>query len=256
MGCLYKISSPSGKSYIGISTGCVLNRWDKHKTSALSGRKGALAEAIRKYKTEAFNVTTLVVADDWNYLCSLEKAAISAFNTKLPYGYNLTDGGEGLIGYEFTDEARQAVSLAQKTRYSREDQRIVLIEQAKRANLAMQEASKARRINGKTPWQVRAEAKRSRMGSHERSKKISDAVKAAWINKREIMMDGIRKRDPERMRAAGLKNIGRKNGPASDARKQLIRERQLAAWSDPERRRVRIASMNLKAQMRKAKNVA
>lgn len=195
MGCLYKVISPSNKEYIGISLSSALHRWKEHKISALQGRNGALQRAIRKYGENSFKVSTLVISNDREYLCLLEKRAIKVFKTKTPFGYNLTDGGEGIVGYDFTDEARRSVSLAQKARYVREDQRAILIGQARRANLAMQEANKSRRINGKAPWQVRSEAKRSRMGSYERSKKISDAVKAAWINKREIMMAGIRRRD-------------------------------------------------------------
>lgn len=49
----------------------------------------------------------LAVANDWDYLCDLERKAIQAFRTQKPHGYNLTDGGEGTPGYCMPPESRE-----------------------------------------------------------------------------------------------------------------------------------------------------
>lgn len=111
MGFLYKIEFPNKKSYIGITSTSMKRRFSLHRSHAKTGRDCALHRAIRKYG-EVFSVKTLVEADDWEYLCDLEKRAILAYGTKYPRGYNVTDGGEGIIGVERTLEQRQRMSVS------------------------------------------------------------------------------------------------------------------------------------------------
>lgn len=98
MGCLYLITSPSGMRYVGIGATTAASRWISHVDAARrNGRtreRGALAIAIRQYGPEAFHVRTLVRAQDWGFLQYLETAAIQAYRTRAPYGYNMTSGGD------------------------------------------------------------------------------------------------------------------------------------------------------------------
>lgn len=105
MGFLYLLTFSNGKAYIGITSGTVKRRLVLHRYHARSGRKGALQAAIRKYGD--FEVKVLVEAE-WDYLVELEVAAISAFETRYPNGYNLTDGGEGTVGRRVTETEREA----------------------------------------------------------------------------------------------------------------------------------------------------
>jgi hypothetical protein len=41
-----------------------------------------------------------------------EKLYIKQYNTKFPHGYNLTDGGEGMKGYQYNDDQKQNISNA------------------------------------------------------------------------------------------------------------------------------------------------
>lgn len=123
MGTLYRLTSPSGKSYIGVSSKTTEARWAKHIEHALGRRdSGALYSALRKYGINSFSVETLVIANDWEYLCELEKRAISVMRTKAPYGYNITDGGEGTIGRAISEEQRMNISMGQKRRFQRFDE--------------------------------------------------------------------------------------------------------------------------------------
>lgn len=107
---LYRLTFPNGKSYIGITSGAVKRRVAKHVSQAKEGRRSAVSQAIRKYG--AFKTEILVVAGDWSYLCDLEQRAIAAFKTLAPHGYNLTSGGEGVLGVRKTKEQREAHSAA------------------------------------------------------------------------------------------------------------------------------------------------
>ena len=117
MGALYQITFPNGKAYIGITSGTAERRYAKHVTA--SRRAGArfhlVHRAIRKYAGQAV-VKTLVVADDMAYLRDLEVRAIAALGTKRPHGYNLTNGGEGITGFRFSEESRAKMSAAGRAR--------------------------------------------------------------------------------------------------------------------------------------------
>jgi len=90
---VYKITSPSGKAYIGITVKkLVRRRWSEHKTY-----DSPVGRAIRKHK-DRIKYEVLCLCDSWREACVSERFYISMFNTRAPYGYNLTDGGEGTPG--------------------------------------------------------------------------------------------------------------------------------------------------------------
>lgn len=101
MGCLYQISFPNGKSYIGISSTTAEKRFAAHRAKR---SKSVVSHALRKYGASSVKLRTLVVANDWKYLCDLERRAIAAYGTKIPAGYNVTEGGDGALGYSHTKE--------------------------------------------------------------------------------------------------------------------------------------------------------
>lgn len=105
MGCLYRISFPNGKSYIGITMKAAEKRFAEHCYEATKNNDRALKRAIRKYGSSAAILDTLVIADDWCYLATLERAAIKVFDTFGHNGYNMTAGGDGAIGYRHTPES-------------------------------------------------------------------------------------------------------------------------------------------------------
>lgn len=113
-GCLYALTFPNGKQYIGITSGTLRRRVNLHRSHANTGRPGAVYNAIRKYGTRGFDAKVLVVVSDWDYLCELEQKAIAAFGTMAPGGFNLTTGGEGAPGQIYTPERRAQMSEARK----------------------------------------------------------------------------------------------------------------------------------------------
>lgn len=88
--CVYKHTSPSGQSYIGIT--------NNYKKRCLEHQKSysecfAFRNAIQKYGWDAFNHEILeenITLEDANIM---EELYISKHNTMSPNGYNLTTGG-------------------------------------------------------------------------------------------------------------------------------------------------------------------
>lgn len=231
MGCLYKLTSPSGKSYIGISHYGLEKRWAKHVEHALGKRDaGALYGALRKYGTDAFIKEVLAEEDDWDKLCQMEIEAIKSYNTMSPNGYNITAGGEGTVGRKISDQERKNISIAQKKRFQDPEQRRKSIE-----NLA-----KGREIRKAKCDKIRIEKKIARelyLKSPEYKIKHSEATKKAMANPEiKAKMSALAKarfENPEYKQKMSKINLGRKNGPCSDERKRKISEARKREWADP-----------------------
>ena len=102
------------KRYIGVTTTTISVRWNAHVYRAMRGTssKTALSCAIRKYGPESFRIEEIASLQDrtWAELCDLEKTLIRELGTKAPNGYNMTDGGDGTVGYKYTLEQRKRVT--------------------------------------------------------------------------------------------------------------------------------------------------
>ena len=108
----YKITHrESGKAYVGVTTKTVSFRWSRH--IAMAGRKGqknAMARAILKYGKDAFDVAEWASSFSKHDMLELERILIVQENTRSPYGYNLTSGGDGV--FDLSPEARDRLSKA------------------------------------------------------------------------------------------------------------------------------------------------
>jgi group I intron endonuclease len=104
---LYKVTNLVNKKvYIGMSTQ-PKTRWRQHVSRAAVGGKQALPCAIRKYGEGAFAFDVLLTEHGENAvdLCrDAESLLIDMFDCRSPNGYNLTDGGEGVVGYKYSKE--------------------------------------------------------------------------------------------------------------------------------------------------------
>lgn len=110
MGTLYKLTFANGKEYIGITRSTMARRFYDHKKAARNGSYPyAIYTAWRKYGEPILSVLAVVEDAD---LCDAERRAIKKFNTKAPHGYNLTDGGEGVVGKEVTQATRDKLRAA------------------------------------------------------------------------------------------------------------------------------------------------
>lgn len=87
---IYKLTSPSGRSYVGFTGQSVATRWRQHVRRAATGAKHPLMAAIRKYGADSFTVDTLRTLGDLDAALRAEIDAIA----ELENGYNLSPGGE------------------------------------------------------------------------------------------------------------------------------------------------------------------
>ena len=122
---IYKITSPSGKAYIGLTKGPLEKRWKEHQKKALNGYKHPFHSAIRKYGPSIFLIEHIACAIGFADAQDAEVLCIA----QTPEKYNLSPGGTGdsrIASKIFWDEMRanpkkmdgyrERLILAQKNR--------------------------------------------------------------------------------------------------------------------------------------------
>lgn len=116
-GIIYKYTSPNGKCYIGQTTSPKNRKFQHQKCYDDT----YFHRAIQKYGFDSFRYEVLISFKATNenklnvLLDTLEKFYIRKFNSSnRNYGYNLTLGGGGAIGYKHTKEAKKKMSDFQK----------------------------------------------------------------------------------------------------------------------------------------------
>lgn len=89
---IYKITNKiNGKIYIGQSVNSLI-RFAGHKSNAKKPhRNSAIDKAINKYGIENFELEIIEITEDYN---AREKFWIKFYNSLVPYGYNIMEGGE------------------------------------------------------------------------------------------------------------------------------------------------------------------
>lgn len=149
---IYKITNQiNGKIYIG-----------KHSTDNLDdGYMGSgilICKAEKKYGLENFTKEYLAFCDTEEKLNWFEKFYIKKFNAR-QVGYNLTDGGDGILGIKHTEETRKKMSESQKANYIKENH-----------------PNFGKHLSEETKEKL-SEAKKGKIRSEETKQKISDAMK-------------------------------------------------------------------------------
>ena len=97
----------NGRKYVGQTVQPLKVRFKEH---ARKKDNTLISNAIRKYGKENFYCGVIKTCASKEELDYWEKYYIAALKTKKPCGYNLTDGGEGIIGYHLTPEQRAKLS--------------------------------------------------------------------------------------------------------------------------------------------------
>lgn len=99
-------NSLNAKQYVGMAKN-LTNRWYSHKQA--KGACPVLHSAIKKYGIESFVFTHIANAFDHESACEIERLLIIQHNTKIPFGYNITEGGGGTFGLKKTDEVKNRI---------------------------------------------------------------------------------------------------------------------------------------------------
>ena len=105
---IYRILSPSGRFYIGLTKSKLATRWQQHRKKAETKINHPLYNAIRKYGSDSFLVETLDYAPNKSSAQALEMAYIAAADSSNLY--NISAGGEAdgeAGGHAFWDKLNQ-----------------------------------------------------------------------------------------------------------------------------------------------------
>lgn len=121
---IYKFTSPSGKSYIGMTTTTIENRWKQHVTKWDSLKRKGIIDyrghgscpllyfAFDKYPPEQWTQTKLFEAIDIKELELKEMELIAHYDT-IKNGYNILTGGQrGNYGRNLDSAQRQAIAIS------------------------------------------------------------------------------------------------------------------------------------------------
>lgn len=102
---VYKLTSPSEKVYIGITSQPIKKRW---KNGNGYKRCPAMNKAITKYGWENFTKEILLENTTESEAKSLETLLIKVhMSNDSKYGYNITEGGEGTKGFKLSKEQKE-----------------------------------------------------------------------------------------------------------------------------------------------------
>jgi group I intron endonuclease len=110
MGVIYRVTSPSGKSYIGQTTRPIEKRIKEH--FKCPGYCIALENAIKKYGDKMEYEILLETNDD--QLNFYEERMIRLYNTMEPQGYNIRTGGLASTHSELSCERMRQAKLGDK----------------------------------------------------------------------------------------------------------------------------------------------
>lgn len=106
-GIIYVITCKlNGKQYVGQTTQLLEERFKEHAHC----KKTVIGRAIRKYGKENFRCEVLKHCESKEDLDAWEKFFIAALHCKAPFGYNLTDGGGGIVGWHHKPESCAKIS--------------------------------------------------------------------------------------------------------------------------------------------------
>ena len=117
MKCIYvRTNLVNGKKYVGQANNFDKREQDWKYDSRYSG--GVIDKARNKYGIENFETKVLRECETKEELNYWEQYYIKELNTKVPNGYNLTDGGEGAVGIIVSAETRKKSSISHKGQHS------------------------------------------------------------------------------------------------------------------------------------------
>ena len=164
-GIIYKITSPSGKIYIGQTTKSLEYRWKQHVKDAMNENRKrcrVFHNAIQKYGEE--NMIQEVVCEcNTDELDKNENRFIAELNTLTPNGYNLKTNKLGQKKGEVTEKFKENVSQAVLNYYE---------------NNPKAEASREKMRVAKQKFHQTTEVKHK----NEVKQKITDGLKAYYTN--------------------------------------------------------------------------
>lgn len=107
--CVYvHINKQNRKCYVGI-TKDIRARWGPNGSHY--NRAHIFGRAIEKYGWDNFEHIIIENNITFKEAKILEQLYIKELDAKVPNGYNLTDGGEGTVGFKLSEEAKKRIGI-------------------------------------------------------------------------------------------------------------------------------------------------
>lgn len=204
---IYKAENKlNGKVYIGKTIKTLHIRKNQHVNDSKRGSNYRFHNALNKYGADNFEWIILCETDSTKKLNLLEIFYISAYK-KMTSLYNLTDGGEGNLGWNPPEETRNKIGMANSKRIISDETRVKLSEAGKgrkhseetkkkigmahKGKTLTEEAKKkigeanSKYIRDDNYRKKMSEVKKGEIRSEETRLKMSNAKKLYWKNKKE-----------------------------------------------------------------------
>lgn len=171
----------NAKQYVGIAAD-LERRWKQHRQT--NGSSPHLHKAIKKYGFDAFVFTHIADAFDEESACAIERLLIAEHNTKAPYGYNLTSGGEGM--FNPSSEVREKIATANKNRSAESRANMSKKLTGLKASEETKEKQRLKKIGSKKTEETKKKMSQSligntRMVGKKHSPETIAKMKAAWV---------------------------------------------------------------------------
>ncbi len=195
MGYIYRIvNTINNHMYIGQTTQDDPNkRWRSHIRSVkYENGCPVLSNAIKKYGLQNFKFEIIIICfdSDINYY---EKEYIKKFNTLVPNGYNIHEGGVlgGMFkGHHHTDKTKEKLSERSRTYFTEQS---IRNEHGKKVSEALKKSEKWKLALEKMS-QLKGKHNREYKPTEEHRKKISESIKKYYENNIENHSDEYKKK--------------------------------------------------------------
>lgn len=101
----------NGKRYVGQTSQSLIKRWKRHQYLLPHRRSSYLYNAIQKYGVDNFEIKPLIIVACKSEMDYYEIELIRVWNLRNPqFGYNLTDGGGGMLGFRLSEDTKRRMS--------------------------------------------------------------------------------------------------------------------------------------------------
>lgn len=199
-GYVYAILFPNGKRYIGVTSTSMEKRFRDHLSASRSAKqnKTKLYKTMSEIDHSLLKMEFIEKCHNKEDCIAKEKAAIERYDS-VDNGYNTVYGGENPEGYVFSKEDRIKISIAQKKRFEREEER--------------KKASEATKL-----WMKNSPEKVEKMNARRREV-------VTTVEHRKMMSDKMKKvykDNPELVKRTG-ETLSRRYKEDSDLRERISR---------------------------------
>lgn len=178
------INKINNKCYVGITCRDVYERWGNNGRNYLQKKNGVysqekFARAIEKYGWDSFEHIIWASGLTHDDACKAEKMLIWFWDT-VKNGYNITSGGEGMLGYVPSEETRKKLSISLTGR------------DAPNKGMSMSDEQK----------KLLSELRRGIKLSEEHKEKIGKGLKSAYDSHKRVPYDRSGTKNPRVRRVA------------------------------------------------------